>query len=134
MMNEIKHGIYRFDIHGPLEELAQALKVGFRSGFDSTYYAVGYMVDETGDIPKLIFCKDTELGMIRFFTKFSAEDLTEMVKKWCVAAAESTVDPYSGSDGSSEVGFRVFNESWGIVNNKEGAFCAVEPAWIYYGK
>ena len=60
--------------------------------------------------------------------------LCEMVKKWCVSAAESTIDPYSGSDGSSEVGFRVFNESWGIVNNKKSAFCAIEPAWIYYGK
>ena len=134
MMNEIKHGIYRFDIHGPLEELQLALKVGFRSGFDSTYYAVGYEVDETGDIPRLIFFNNTALGMTRFFTKFSSDELSDMVKKWCVAAAENMIDPYAGPDGSSEVGFRVFNESWGIVNGKDQAFCAIEPAWIYYGK
>lgn len=37
-------------------------------------------------------------------------------------------------DGDNEKGWRLYNETWGMVGGDHSAFAAVEPAWAMYGK
>lgn len=37
-------------------------------------------------------------------------------------------------DGSNELGWRVYCESWGHVGDYHGAICAIKPVHLWYGK
>lgn len=43
-------------------------------------------------------------------------------------------DANEDHDGHNKLGWRVFCENWGHVNDMHGAICAVKPAYMWFGK
>lgn len=126
------HDIFRFDIQAPLAELSLALELAFRVAPGRHKSAVGFSVDFSNELPKLVFYWAEHSDMIRFFVRFEARELTSMVENWCREVHKDIPD--LGNEGTVELGFRVFNENGGLVTGNWEAICAVEPAYLYYGK
>jgi hypothetical protein len=42
--------------------------------------------------------------------------------------------PEPDHDGSNHKGWRVYNEAWNRIGDEWGAFAAIQPEWMMYGK
>lgn len=76
---------------------------------------------------------------IRFPAKLGAEAALSVVWQWLesgpVPSKElSHWDLDADHDGSNSIGWRVYCEDWGHVDNDWGAICAITPAFMWHGK
>lgn len=56
----------------------------------------------------------------------------EFAWRWLEGTADYGREP--DHDGDNERGWRVYNESWGHVEDLHAAIIAIAPAWAMYGK
>ena len=73
---------------------------------------------------------DRVTGAISFPQPASQQQATELVWHWL----QHIQYPPDEHDGSSEKGWRAFNEQFGIVDGCWEAFVAIRPMWIYFPK
>ena len=87
------------------------------------------------------YIDDPDYGLILMWTnrdnavKFDKPkgraELVDFAWQWL---QDQDYGPQPDHDGSNGKGWRIFNESWGHVNNDWAAFCAIQPVWAMYGK
>ena len=75
----------------------------------------------------------------KFPTDMSAAEVFPFVWKWLKSDESRTVELESWErdldhDGHNTIGWRVYVEDWGHVNNRWGILCAVKPIYLWYGK
>lgn len=58
---------------------------------------------------------------------------TDLAIGWIEKTAEYPIDDMD-CDGSTDKGWRVWNEKWGRVNGSHYGVFAISPEWVYYGK
>lgn len=75
---------------------------------------------------------DAKEGWIPFLVPLDAQGVLPTIIGW-LADKEPSRDVI-WQDGHKSKGFRVYNESWGQIDDTFHAFVAIEPHWIYYGK
>lgn len=123
---------FHIDMTGVSIELA--LKVAF----SGKKQAVGWaefpanpklLVDLTQKRLVLFWYKDE--SMTSFPAPLDEAGVFSLVNSWLSA---QDYGPQPDHDGDNGKGCRVYNEAWGHVASKHGAFVAIEPAWLMYGK
>ena len=93
---------------------------------------------------------DTNKGLIfnwvssrgnAFLMPLNAETAAEMAWDWLQSdeAKKIQADDGGGSyindcDVSNELGFRIYNETWGHVGTNQYAIIAIRPSYCWYGK
>lgn len=116
----------RFDMTAV--SLKPALEIAFECapGKKATHYRV---YDN-----KLVLAWHENAGpeFIKFLVPLTAETAVDVVKTWLKDEAEYGRQPdHDGDNGRS---WRIWNESWGKIDNNSYAFVAIAPAWAEYGK
>jgi len=76
---------------------------------------------------------------IPFPTELTAEEVAPIVMKWlntkeAMETEMSDWDKNIDHDGSNSVGWRVYCEDWGHVDNSNCAVCAIKPVFLWHGK
>lgn len=74
-----------------------------------------------------------------FITPIDATAVTPIVWAWLNSDEALNIemlgyDSNTDHDGSNSLGWRVFVEEWGHVNNSPYAICAIKPAYMWHGK
>ena len=69
----------------------------------------------------------------------TADDVMPMVKKWLLSDEAKRVPlcEWEGNldhDGSNVVGWRVYLEGWGHIDDRWGVLCCVKPVYLWLGK
>lgn len=70
-------------------------------------------------------------GYVAFPFKMDAFGCADFAARWLDECAYGREPDH---DGDNEKGWRVYNESWGHVEDLHSAIIAVAPAWACYGK
>lgn len=93
---------------------------------------VGYRIDNTNpNTPKLIFYWAKSDKFHPLLVPISTNKLGDTIQKWL---AEQDYGNEPDIDGNSRRGFRIYTDSWGMVDGEWQTSFAVEPEWIMYGK
>ena len=92
------------------------------------------IVEATEDRPARIvfYWHEPDEGFNAFPFKGQPRQIAMLAQWWLEDEAKYPIQP--GHDGSSERGFRIFNEECGHVDGSPYGFMAIEPAWAEYGK
>lgn len=74
-----------------------------------------------------------------FPSAMTAEECLPFIKAWLKSEDAKGVemigwDANADHDGDNGMGWRVYCEDWGHVDNSSSAICAVKPAMLWYGK
>lgn len=83
---------------------------------------------------KLVFAWHEKAGegFIPFLIPLTAESAIPVVSEWLKNDAVYGEQPdHDGDNGRS---FRIYNGSWGYIDNNHYTFVAIEPRWAEYGK
>jgi len=83
---------------------------------------------------RLIFfwCKQEGVkDLVPFPFKMDAAACAEFASRWL---AEADYGPEPDHDGSNGRGWRLYNESWGHIDEEYSAIIAVAPNWAWFGK
>ena len=85
----------------------------------------------------LLWYKEQDVNT--FPTPLNAEQCLPFVVAWLNDDEAKTVkltgwDEHADHDGSNGVGWRVYCEDWGHVDNISSAICAIKPVVLWYGK
>jgi len=69
----------------------------------------------------------------------SIDTACEIVYQWLKSDEAKTItltgwDENADHDGSNALGWRVYVEDWGHIGSDWGAYCAIKPAYMWYGK
>lgn len=70
-------------------------------------------------------------GYVAFPFKMDAFGCADFAARWLDECAYGREPDH---DGDNEKGWRVYNESWGHVEDLHSAIIAVAPAWACYGR
>ena len=74
------------------------------------------------------------------FKEMPPIDVIDFVESWLKKANPrdfEIIDQWeedADHDGSNDVGFRMYNETWGHVGGSGYAFIAIKPVWVWFGK
>jgi hypothetical protein len=132
---------YRFDITADLRDAREIMSTIVFRDFTKV---VGYMVREGGilktwegvrEVPKrLILCwaKSSARDYVEFPETLSLEESLDFLIYWLELNDPDEKEP--DIDGTVRRGFRIYNESWGHIENDHYAFVAATPTWAEYGK
>ena len=114
------------------DNLDRILAVAFSDTVGRTKLATHFHAD--GHRQLTLFVRppnpDRVTGAISFPQSASQQQAAELVWHWL----QHIQYPPDEHDGSSEKGWRVFNEEFGIVDGCWEAFVAIRPMWIYFPK
>lgn len=125
---------YHFDISSEdREQFDRAMAFAF-DGRYSEMKARGYRLDpEKGLI--LYWSIDSNgaaaKGVQSFPYEMKVKAATEFAWHWL---QEQNYGAEPDHDGSNHKGWRVYNESWNRIGSEWGAFVAIKPEWMMYGK
>ncbi len=108
--------------------LKPALEIAFESapGRKATHYKV------YDNKLVLAWSESAGEGFIPFLVPLTAETAVDMVKEWLKNDAEYGSEP--DHDGSNSRSWRVYNETWGLIDHNHYAFVAIAPEWAMHGK
>ena len=133
---------YRFDITA---DGTDAQDIIAHIGFRSFHTVTGYAVREAGALKSWEGERKVENRIILFwsnsnsakdYVKFpqplDVEDATQFLIYWLEMNQPAEDEP--DVDGTIVKGFRVYNESWGHIENDHYAFLSLSPEWFVYGK
>lgn len=120
---------YRFDVSGaPLEQ-------GLELAFTDAKTVKGWRVQEReGEPPRLILywyvgeAKDVTLTP----APLNLPATVALAQQWLDATPWNPRHPWN--EVQTKKGARVYNEQWGHVDGQAGAFVAIEPYQLWFGK
>lgn len=126
-----------FNVNGSGKEMLEAaLKLVFAQKWGKTTAASWSICPNKGLI---LYWHDKVKHSSKFITPMSAEEVVSTVWAWLqsVDAKDITMEDWDADcdhDGSNSLGWRVFVEDWGHVNNNHYTICAIKPAYMWHGK
>jgi len=121
------------------------------SGLENLVAALDLVFNMTGNLP-IAWKHDKDYGMILYWTKCDTEDIIPFPSALSAAEIAPIILKYLSSDmgkevkllskwdincnhdGDNTLGWRVYCDDWGHVNNQWKAFIAITPAYIWHGK
>lgn len=128
----------RFDVISS-RGLAHALALAFYNApsGEATHYKVETIEGvEVRDVPRLILgWGDRPINggfMLPYRLRMDNNSAVEFVNHWLEAATYPVEDQLF--DGSTEKGWRIYNENNGRIGQYTYSFCAIEPILLYYVK
>lgn len=121
----------QFDISGEMELLDSALQIAF-----SKYpQAHGWRIQSRdGYVDRIIFYwafSESSYSIQRPPAPVNKSQVRSLIEPW-LESVDYGEEP--GTDGSTDKGFRLYNETYGDVNYEWQTFFAIEPYWLVYGK
>lgn len=135
---------FRFDIYSEEDvALTAVLRIAFEETGKYPYKAVGYRIIKAlqpynyqgeRDMPTLVLYKTIPSGkkdFIPFLVPLAATACSVIVSEWLKQQDYGEKPDHDGDNGK---GWRVYNESWGHVDNDREAICGIQPSWAWYGK
>ena len=134
---------YHFDIASEgKKHFERAMQFAFEDTFEGKQLkAIGYTVDEhrIGSYGLVFFKYKTEPpervpGFTSLPYEMKVEAATEFAWHWLQSQDYEKWEKEPGHDGSNHKGFRIYNEKWNRIGDWWGAFAAVKPEWMMYGK
>ena len=136
------HNIFKFDIQAPMERLDDALKLAFHDlGGNEEIECVGFKIlqhddSDTATTPRMIFFQRENWDMYPLITPSPSTFIVDPTKHWLLQmfGRHPAMQKQPDTDGSVTQGFRLYYENWETINGFEGSFCAIEPAWLVWGK
>lgn len=108
-------------------DITPAMKIAFENRHTSG--AVAYLVHPEKGLIFFWSAADDAAAKLPF--KLDAVGAADFATRWL---AEQDYGRKPDHDGDNERGWRLYNESWGMVDGFTYAFVAVRPAWAMYGK
>lgn len=123
---------YHFDISSEgRESFERAMGFAFDGRFSETK-ARGYRVDPVKGLI-LYWSVDSArgVGITPLPYEMKQKAATEFVWHWL---EEQDYGREPDHDGSNHKGWRVYNEAWNRIGDEWGAFAAIKPEWMMYGK
>lgn len=136
-MNDFSNDHHRFDMQGTIPKLGSFLSVAYQEFYGSAKQARFYSVQEReGQPPRLILFwgGDNPPKDVHPIFAMNPGASQGFVRAWIDSLDPSEAGEEPDTDGSTEIGVRVYNEKWGQVANSPYAFVAIEPVWLVYGK
>ena len=127
---------HRFDMQGTWPKLGLMLSFAYQEFYGHAKQARYYMEEyRDGKPPRLILFwnEDPNMTMYPIF-KMDAGASQTFVRAWLESLEPEAAGDEPRTDGSTEVGVRVYNEKWGHVAQSFYAFVAIEPVWLVFGK
>lgn len=94
--------------------------------------ATHWIIEEREGFPiRLILTWNEGKNTIPFPAPMTVEDCEPFIMAW-LRTIEYGAQP--DHDGDNSKGWRVYNESWGRIQNHTYSFVAIEPVWLMHGK
>ena len=135
-----KHEIHKFDIQTETGYLETAMHLAF-----GRHLCAGWRIEPPSEvtfIPRLILYSSWSEDMADNNpanpknvypnpVPFMPREMSRIVGNWL---ASVDYGPEPRTDGSTDKGFRIYNEAWGHVDGDWRAFAAIEPAKSIRGK
>lgn len=116
------------------EQLMDAIKLAFKtSGFKT---AKAWKIDNQKGI---ILYWYNDKGTNPFPSPLTAEEVLPIVSSFLKSEDAKNIeciewDEDYKHDGSNSLGWRVYTEKWGKIDNKDYSFLAIKPAYMWHGK
>lgn len=127
-----------FDVNG---RTPKALELALELAFEqSGHKPVAWKVHATkGMIFYWTIPSRKAVNVNKFMSPPSAKPLTDLIYDWLETDEAKTIetigyDEDHDHDGHNSLGWRVYTESWGHINEEWEAFLAVKPAYLWHGK
>lgn len=107
-------------------DLTKAMEIAFAGAPGGK--AEAYRINDKG----LVFYWHSDAGTTSLPFKLDAAGAADFARRWL---AEQDYGPEPNHDGDNGRGWRLYNESWGRVDDCGSySFVAVKPEWAMYGK
>lgn len=126
-----------FNIRGRTkEQLLATLQLAALTEYNKSIEIESYSIHKDfGFILNRFSTKDD----MKFPTKLSMNVICDIVWSWlhsneALQINLKSTDVNYDHDGSNSLGFRVYCETWGHVNDNSAALVAITPSYCWYGK
>jgi len=127
-----------FNVNGTGDELLlQTLKLAFAQEGRNTTANAWRETKKHGLILCWTIPDSSPENYNQFPSELTAEEVFPAVKKYLEKAEDIEMkdwDANADHDGSNELGWRVYCEDWGHVDDDFYAIVAIKPAYMWYGK
>lgn len=128
---------FRFDItawRGHYADGRDMLEDCLKIALGGHLYATHWSVSADNKKLTLYWSDPKKPGAVPLLSRANLSTIATYVRVWLHELGREGYGPEPDHDGSNSMGWRIYNEAWGHVDDCPYAICAIEPEWLWHGK